>query len=316
MKSLQILFLGSLLLNISIQCLAQQSDDKILWDAAWSNDGKHIAVAGTGAELLVFDGTTYKLMDRYDIGDRVHRMHWHPDKNIIAVAAGEETTQLIDFDTGIRTQLTGVTVGTRAIAWNHDGSLIACADYEGSITVWSPNGNILTQRHEASGKSFLAIAWHPAKNEFITLSDSVRRYDSQLHLLSAYKHRKDDVIPLCVQWHPDGDFYVIGDYGHDTIPSLLQLRSSDDSLISQNKKSKAEYRNMDWTDDGRRLVTASDAIRIWNTRGALLHEMKASANLWGISWSPDGQQIITSDQAGHITVCTNKGIHIKQLSYK
>ena len=123
------------------------------------------------------------------------------------------------------------------------------------------------------------------------------------------------MIPLCVEWHPSGKTYVIGDYGHDDIPSLLQVRKSDDSLISQTNKSKAEYRNMDWSNDGRSLVTASDAIRIWNARGTLLREMRASSNLWGIAWSPDGEYIVTSDQAGRITVCTNKGIHIKQLSY-
>jgi len=314
MKSLGTYFVGSLLLLTYFQNQAQDTD-KILWDAAWSNDGSYIAVAGKSADLHLFDATTYKLIGTHDIGDRVHRLHWHPDKNILAVAAGPGTTQLIDFDSGDRIFLAGVAEGTRAIAWNHDGSLVASADYSGSITVWSADGAIRQQKHGASGKSFLDIAWHPENDEFVTLSDSVRRFDVHLHKLSAYKHRKQDVIPLCVEWHPSGKFYVIGDYGHDAIASQLQLRKSDDSLISQNEKSKAEYRNMEWTKDGRSLVSASDAIRVWNARGTLLHEIRATSNLWGIAWSPDSKYIVTSDHAGRITVCSDKGIHIKQLSY-
>ena len=37
------------------------------------------------------------------------------------------------------------TAGGRAIAWNHDGQMIAIADYEGVLTIWSKQGTLISE---------------------------------------------------------------------------------------------------------------------------------------------------------------------------
>jgi WD40 repeat protein len=101
--------------------------------------------------------------------------------------------------------------------------------------------------------------------------------------------------------------------------SLFEKNSSLDNRTNNGVKelneSRAEYRNMSWTKDGKKLATASDALRIWNTDGDLITECPSEDNLWGVDWSPDGKFIITSSHNGHIRLWDNKGKLIRELKY-
>lgn len=163
--------------------------------------------------------------------------------------------------------------------------------------------------------SNVAIDWHPSKNEFIVLSDSIRIYDSEGNMLKQFKHRKENVLMLCVKWHKSGKYFVLGDYGdHDyNYKPMLQFWDVNATLVRELNLSKAEYRNMSWMKNGRKLATASDALRIWNKRGNLIAEGLSEDNLWGVDWSPNGKFIITSSHNGHIRMWDNKAKFIQEL---
>ena len=121
---------------------------------------------------------------------------------------------------------------------------------------------------------------------------------------------------LCVSWHESGEFFVIGDYGDNYHPHkpLLQFWNADGTLRSQSDISKAEYRNISWSHNGKKLATASDALRIWSKRGKLLVEGPSSDDLlWGVDWSPSGKYIVTSSIKGNIVLWDRKGRFVRAL---
>jgi WD40 repeat protein len=58
---------------------------------------------------------------------------------------------------------------------------------------------------------------------------------------------------------------------------LLQYWDEDGNLLKSMDGSKGEYRNLSWNRKGNRLATASDALRIWDTKGNLISQ--------GIHWT-------------------------------
>jgi WD40 repeat protein len=121
-----------------------------------------------------------------------------------------------------------------------------------------------------------------------------------------------------VKWHPSGDFFVTGDYGHpkEGIPVLLQFWKSDGTLIREWNGSKYEYRNIRWNKDGTRLATASDELRIWTNDGKLLYSGKQNGEpaLWGVDWTSDTKNIITvTYNPGDMQLWDKKGKLLKSI---
>ncbi|MDF1697668.1 MAG: WD40 repeat domain-containing protein [Saprospiraceae bacterium] len=111
-----------------------------------------------------------------------------------------------------------------------------------------------------------------------------------------------EVLMLCVAWHPDGTFFVTGDYGDfvEHYPPLLQYWTRDGDRIKSIEESKAEYRNMAWSSDGDVLATASEKVRLWNRKGDLIAAETTKNLLWGIDWNENASKLVTTDDNGKI----------------
>lgn len=302
------------------EVLGQQKDiSKILWTANWSPDNKYIAIGGVDKKIRIFSGKSFELLKILENNTEIQRMSWHPYLNLLAVAAIGDGSKLIDIEKDSIIHMKGANAnGTRAMSWNHKGNLVANADYEGEITIWNQHGELIRTIKKENTISNVAIDWHPTKNEFITLSDEfVRIYNSEGTLLNKFKHRKENVLMLCVKWHKSGDFFVLGDYGdkENAYKPLLQYWKSDGTLMKEINIGKSEYRNVAWTKHGDKLATASDALRIWTKNGDLIAEGLSVDNLWGVGWSSDGKFIVTSSFDGHIKIWDGNATLIREIKY-
>jgi WD40 repeat protein len=311
------LAIGVIALGLTVKSFAQhQETSNILWSANWSHDNKYIAIGGNDKKIRIYDGKTFELKKTYDNQSGIQRMSWHPYSNLLAVAAND--SKIIDIEKDSIIQFKGDKgYGSRSIAWNYTGDLLANADYEGEITIWTPSGELIRTITKENTKSNVAIDWHPKKNEFIVLSELIRIYDSEGNLLNKFSHRKEQVLMLCVKWHKSGKYFVLGDYGdHDVnYKPMLQFWKANGTLIKESDISKKEYRNISWTKDGKKLATASDALRIWDKNGNMIAEGLSEDNLWGVDWSPNGKFIVTSSQNGHIRIWDRNANFRKELRY-
>jgi WD40 repeat protein len=309
----------ALMLSVTVAHGQQNDISKILWTANWSHDNQYIAVGGVDKKIMIFSGKSFELLKVLESKTEIQRMSWHPYVNLLAVAAIGEGSKIVDIEKDSIIHMKGANAnGTRAMAWNYKGDLLANADYEGEITIWNRRGELIRTIKKENTISNVAIDWHPSKNEFIVLSDEfVRIYNSKGKLLNKFKHRNENVLMLCVQWHPSGNVFVIGDYGDSDkgYKPLLQYWKSDGTLMKALNISKSEYRNISWTKHGDKLATASDALRIWTKNGELIAEGLSEDNLWGVDWSPDGKLIVTSSFDGYIKIWDSNANLIQEVKY-
>ncbi|MFK7972160.1 MAG: WD40 repeat domain-containing protein [Bacteroidia bacterium] len=294
-------------------------ESPILWTADWSHDGRWLAIGGdynyfrlhrpNGANLAY----NFSVESYLEAIGTVNCVDWHPSKDIAAIASGSHDDQhafllTIEKDETLFEHWASVKElelpeGARSLDWNHTGDKLATADNEGSISIFDTEGNLLGNFTRPKAKSGIAIEWHPHRNSLIMLSDSIYAYDDTGNRLYTREHRNHAdgfSLLLSVAWHPDGDFYAIGDYGNpeEGVLPLLQFWSEDGVLLKSIEGHKAEIRNMVWNASGSQLATASDALRIWSKEGELLHEGVSRHNLWGIDWRNDS--IVTSSGEGDV----------------
>ena len=290
---------------------AQESDfDKIIWAVDWSPDGKFVAVGGNNGDLKVYTKKKFDLFKTYPIKGTITALKWHPSQPLLAIAMqnSENKISLLNFESGKFIELENdIKGGARGLDWNFDGQYLAVADNEGIITIYTKEGKFLKSIKKENTKSYTALHWHPSKNIFLTVSTNIRMYTLEGTLLNKIQNRPEEVLMLCVQWHPSGEFFVTGDYGtYDGVKPLLQFWNYDGTLRKKIIRSKAEYRNIRWSKDGKKLASASDALRIWSKTGELIRETKSENLLWGLDWNPNGKCILTSSIKGKVKVWGKK----------
>lgn len=290
--------------NLSAQA---QQPKRIIWTADWL--GTFIIVGGNLDTLKIYHSDSLKLYRKYLISGTITRVVGHPHGPSVAIATQISTSKSViyDFLHNDTIQLKGISPeGARGIAWNYNGDYLAVGDNDGQILIYDDEGKLIRKFQNENTKGITAVAWHPKKNVLVTVSDKIRIFDIEGNLLKSIKHRIEDVLILSIAWHQSGKFFVTGDYGDSINNSLLQYWDEQGNLIRSIDKNKGEYRNLAWNKDGTRLASASDALRIWDTKGNLIAEGKSKSYLWGVTWNRSGTKIITTSLDEQIVVWSNK----------
>jgi WD40 repeat protein len=307
-------FLNFLVLVFYNQTFAQQAATKqILWTTDWSPNGKYIAIGGNVDSLKIYKQGNLKTYKSFPVKSTITRVKWHPSLNIIAVTTqmSDEKSFIINLETNEKIELNDISPdGARGVDWNYTGEYLAIADNDGQVLIYNTKGELIRKfvNQINSTKGITAIAWHPKKNILTTITDKIRFLDINGNLIKSIKHRPEDVMLLSIAWHKSGDFFVTGDYGDEKDKSLLQYWNEKGELIKSIDISKGEYRNLAWNPKGNRLASASDALRIWDTKGNLISEGESKDYLWGVSWNEQGNRIITSSLEQRIILWNKKAI--------
>lgn len=307
---IKILTILNFLIILSCNKVIAQNEKEILWTTDWSPNGKLIAIGGNVDSLNIYK-LDLKLHKSFPVKNTITRVKWHPSKNMIAVATqlSTEKSFIIDLDSNKKIELDGISPdGARGIDWNFTGEYLAVADNDGQILIFNIKGELIRKfvNQTNSTKAIMSIAWHPKKNILTTVTDQIRFLDIEGNLIKSIKHRTEEVMLLSVAWHKSGDFFVTGDYGDEKDKSLLQYWNEQGELLKSIDISIGEYRNLSWNSDGKRLASASDALRIWDTQGNLISVGNSKDYLWGVSWNKNGNKIITSSTQQRITLWNKK----------
>jgi hypothetical protein len=232
----------------------------------------------------------------------------------VATQTSETRSFILSLDTDEKIELAGISPdGARGIDWHATGKYLVVADNDGQILIYTVKGELIQKFGTGNTKSITSVAWHPQKDILTTVSEVIRVFDIKGNQLKAIKHRPEEVLLLSVAWHKSGSFFVTGDYGNEKDKPLLQYWSEDGSLLKSIDISKGEYRNLSWNSKGTRLATASDALRIWDTKGNLLSAGSWEDYLWGVSWNKKGNRIVTSSIAQRIVLWNNKAERLLAL---
>jgi WD40 repeat protein len=293
-----------------------QSAPQNIWTAEMSADGSYLAVGGDDSTVWIYSTENYSLYRSYKLNSMVRCVSWHPRDSLLAIATLDHVL-LLSLPTQSITLIPGLPTGGRGISWNSSGELLALADGDGVIRIMNRHGQLLRSITKYNNNSYFSIDWHPTKDILLTGSDEIMLFDTSGKQLNMIRHRNMATGVLTVKWHPSGDFFAAGDYGHDKegIPTLLQFWKPDGALIKEIRGiSKAEFRNIKWNHAGTQLVTASDALRVWDQDGRLLHTGSYSGGIWGLTWNKDDSRIITGNfDNGHVRLWSKSAALIRRI---
>lgn len=282
----------------------------ILWSVDWSSDGKFFAVGGAWAGI--FDAKTQQrhAAPALDSLKAVSKVRWHPCRQLLAISGGADGVTAIYDPTNDKKTTLKTKEGTRGIAWNSNGELLATAGNRGELQIWTADGQLLHTTRPEKAKGLTGVAWHPSQAKVVTVGEFITLYDGGGNITKQVSHRpeaKGFCLLLCVEWHPSGEFFVVGDYGNSDTGDApaLQFWSPDGKLLKTLEvKEGAAFRNLSWNRDGTLLASASDALRIWSKDGQMKHLGKSPDLLWGIRWNREGNQLLTSSHEGRVTLWT------------
>ena len=285
------------------------------WTIAFSPDDKYYVFGGDDSLLQIYTTANHKLYKWYKTNGMTKSISWHPRGKILAIA-NMRNVQLLNMETEQLSTVPDIVTGGRGIGWNYNGELLALADGRGVVQIMNKEGKLLRSITKYNNHTYMAMDWHPSKNIIVTGSDEIILFDTSGKQLNLINHRKEKTGLLDVKWHPSGEFFASGDYGHEKEgkPTLLQFWKADGTLIRSIMGHHSEIRNLRWNRNGTLLATASDALRVYTKDGKLVSMGKTSGyNLWGISWTNKGNHIITSSFEGNVDLWTNKAKLVKKL---
>ncbi|WP_299365408.1 WD40 repeat domain-containing protein [Winogradskyella sp.] len=290
------------------------------WSVDWHPTKKQFVVGGSNDSFLKFFSTdNFQELKSMPYKGTITKTKWHPTKSKLAISVqdGKSKSKIFNVDSDMMVELDSIpSTGARALGWNQSGNLLAVGDNEGFLTFFDENGKFL-KKIDTGQKGLMSLDWHPKENIIVTVGDKISLYNYDINSLKHFEDRDEEMLMLCVAWNPNGEFFVTGDYGDFTnhYPPLLQYWTYEGEKIKTIEKSKAELRNLKWSNDGELLATASEKIRLWDKNGNLVAEEATKNLLWGIDWNKNGNKIIATDNQGKIIFWDRDLNRLNELKY-
>lgn len=309
-----IIFIPILVLIQSCSSIKSNKSDstfnKILWTADWSPQDDLIAIGGNWNEMQIVSPDNLSTLKTYEIENTITKVKWNTAGDVIAITSqiSNEPAILLNIETDEIVKLDNMAKdGARGLGWNYDGSILGVGDNEGNLTLFNSQGNFL-RKIDLDQKAITGISWHPSKNILVAVGSQISIYNLDDDTLKTVKSREAEVLMLCVEWHTSGNFFVTGDYGDfdKGYPPLLQYWTAHGEKTKEINGSKAAFRNLRWSGDGKILATASDKLRLWNAEGELIRSRFLNSLLWGIDWNDDNSKLVTTSANGEITILNDK----------
>lgn len=301
-----------LLLFLCLNCTTTKSKfdfDKVLWTTDWSPDGKLIAVGGNIDELNLLSADNLKIHKSFKKRNTITKVKWHPDGLLLAISRqgsseqdpGDNKAEIINIKDGSTIILD--VIHARGLGWANNGRMLAIGDGEGVLRIYSKSGHLIKEI-QTDQKAITGLSWHPSSGRIVTVGSHIEIIEVGNEKRTKIIPREIEILMLSVEWHPSGGFFVTGDYGDNVLdyPPLLMFWDAEGNKIREVEGSKAEYRNLKWTKNGDRLVTASDKVRIWSKEGKIIKDRNLGSLLWGIDWNRKNDKIVVTSEDGKIFV--------------
>lgn len=205
-----------------------QSGGNMVYDSAWSPDGKLVAssVDGNayGYEVQVWDSQTgnlaYKLQPTANptASDYIEQVNWSPNGKYIALTV-DGNVQV--WDVATRSMVTTYTGGS--FAWSPDSKMIVSTEGNGTVQVWTAltGKTIYTYNgHVGQGNAGVStVAWSPDGKRIASGGIDVQVWDATTggNVYTYNGHGSDQHTPIIsLAWSPDGKYIASGDTNEAT----------------------------------------------------------------------------------------------------
>ncbi len=188
-------------------------------------------------------------------------------------------------------RLAGHDGGVTAVAFSHDGQMIASASKDHTVKLWNRNGSLIRtlKGHE---NEVWGVAISPDGNLIASASNdkTAKLWNRDGVLITTFKGHSNEVN--AVAFSPDSQ--TIASASND---QTIQLWKLDGSWIKTFKGHSSSINAVAFSPDSQMLASASDdnTIRLWEPDGTLINTLKDHTNsVRGVAFSPDGQWIVSA----------------------
>lgn len=261
---------------------------------SWDPLGSRVVVAAFDGTARIFDTETGKQVHALTAGpprDTVFaRARFSPDGRRVAVVGADGAAALFDAATGKEVaRLAGHSRLVNSLKFSADGSTLVTASEDRSARTWDANtGKSLKVFVHDTPVRDAAVNHDGTKILTGDLAGVVRLWDSANdHRIELTGH---DTRISQVRFSPQGDLALSASF--DGTTRLWDSKTG--NALGVFKGAAQPAIDIEFTPDGRFIVTAGDDVRIWEVpQGAVSILHAHDAPIWDIAFSPDGRLLAT-----------------------
>jgi small GTP-binding protein len=236
--------------------------------------------------------------------EKIMRIAWSPDGNILASPSYDHIVRLWDVQTGQHLKtLAGHSNSVISVAWSPDGRVLASGSFDGTIRLWDTRTGQLQQALTAHSEYIYGVAWSPDGRFLASCSydNTIRIWDAQtrkrLQTLLGHSNYVNNIV-----WSPNGHF--LASSSHDSTIRLW------DAQTGQHLRTLAGHDwhviSIAWSPNGEVLASASYdmTIRLWDTRtGQQLDIIEGHTSIVTcVSPSVDGRFLASKSDDGTVRI--------------
>jgi WD40 repeat protein len=132
-----------------------------VWDAAFSPDGRVLAVGAEDGQVYLVDAVTSRAEVLRGYGPQLLSVAWSADGRRLAAGPNGGPLHIWDLEAGTRRLLEDHHEGLKDLAWSPDGTRILTGSWEGTLRVFDARSGALLGLREGLSPWTAGVAWSP-----------------------------------------------------------------------------------------------------------------------------------------------------------
>lgn len=283
----------------------KRSGDGPVGAAAWSADGKQLAVPAFGKKLFEYDLTLRDAANGEIIARQlahnsyITKISYNPAQTLLASASSDGTVKIWQPDNlelKATLKIEDEKTALKSMAWSSDGRYLATGSYNNNLMVWEVESKRLVLKQEAHTWTVSSLEWFNNNRQIVTVSPDTgtRVWSVEGKLLQERVDHSPGVYSLA--WHPDSKTLAVG-----AAEKKVKLWSLTNRKWERNLSENSSRINcVAWNSSGKYFASGAynGKIIVWTTADwqVLFEHNEHTRELTGLTFHPSKRQLASCSE--------------------